>query len=78
MPLPKILLFGKIGQVGWELRRTLAPMSQLICVDYPEVDFTQPDAIRTWIDTHRNQVVVVLSLAVGLWLVAKSMAALVG
>jgi dTDP-4-dehydrorhamnose reductase len=49
MPLPKILLFGKIGQVGWELRRTLAPMSQLICVDYPEVDFTQPDAIRTWI-----------------------------
>ena len=49
MSLPKILLFGKIGQVGWELRRTLAPMSHLVCVDYPEVDFTRPDAIRTLI-----------------------------
>ena len=49
MPLPKILLFGKIGQVGWELRRTLAPMSRLVCVDYPEVDFCNPDSVRTWI-----------------------------
>ncbi|ACB77267.1 dTDP-4-dehydrorhamnose reductase [Opitutus terrae] len=46
MPLPKILLFGKVGQVGWELRRTLAPMSQLVAVDYPDVDFTAPDSIR--------------------------------
>ena len=46
MSLPKILLFGKVGQVGWELRRTLAPMSHVICVDYPEVDFTTPDSIR--------------------------------
>jgi dTDP-4-dehydrorhamnose reductase len=46
MSLPKILLFGKVGQVGWELRRTLAPMSHVICVDYPEVDFTAPDSIR--------------------------------
>jgi dTDP-4-dehydrorhamnose reductase len=46
MSLPTILLFGKVGQVGWELRRTLAPMSRVICVDYPEVDFTTPDSIR--------------------------------
>ena len=58
MPLPKILLFGKIGQVGWELRRTLAPMSQLVCVDYPEVDFTQPDSIRTWIRETAPDIVV--------------------
>ena len=50
MTLPKILLFGRIGQVGWELRRTLAPMGQLVCVDYPEVDFTKPDSIRRWIE----------------------------
>lgn len=49
MTPPKILLFGRIGQVGWELRRTLAPMSQLVCVDYPEVDLTKPDSIRHWI-----------------------------
>lgn len=46
MSTKKILLFGKVGQVGWELRRTLAPMSQLTCVDYPDVDFTAPESIR--------------------------------
>lgn len=45
----KILLFGKIGQVGWELRRTLAPLGQLVCVDFPQVDLTNPDSIRGWI-----------------------------
>jgi dTDP-4-dehydrorhamnose reductase len=49
MTPPTILLFGKVGQVGWELRRTLAPMSRLVAVDYPEVDFTRPDSIRQWI-----------------------------
>lgn len=46
MALPNILLFGKVGQVGWELRRTLAPLCRLTCVDYPDVDFTAPDSIR--------------------------------
>jgi dTDP-4-dehydrorhamnose reductase len=49
MPLPKVLLFGKVGQVGWELRRTLAPLCQLTCVDFPDVDFTKPDSLRRWI-----------------------------
>ena len=49
MPPVKILLFGKIGQVGWELRRTLAPLGSLACVDFPEVDFTRPDSLRQWI-----------------------------
>jgi dTDP-4-dehydrorhamnose reductase len=55
---PRILLFGKIGQVGWELRRTLAPLSQLTCVDYPDVDFTNPDSIRRWIREIAPQVVI--------------------
>ena len=49
MTVPKILLFGRIGQVGWELRRTLAPLGQLVVVDHPEVDFTRPESVRTWI-----------------------------
>ena len=28
MEPPRILLIGKIGQVGWELRRTLAPLAR--------------------------------------------------
>ncbi|HUW25570.1 MAG TPA: dTDP-4-dehydrorhamnose reductase [Gallionella sp.] len=45
----KILLFGKNGQVGWELQRSLAPLGELIALDAdsPEMcgDFTDPDGI---------------------------------
>jgi len=30
VPHPRILLIGADGQVGWELRRTLAPLGRLI------------------------------------------------
>ena len=58
MPLRNILLFGKIGQVGWELRRTLAPLGRLICVDFPEVDLTNPESIRTWIRDTAPEIIV--------------------
>jgi len=48
MPLPQILVIGKNGQVGWELRRTLAPLGPLVCVDYPEVDLADGDSLRRW------------------------------
>ncbi len=34
----KILLFGKNGQVGWELQRSLAPLGELIALDRHSVD----------------------------------------
>jgi dTDP-4-dehydrorhamnose reductase len=43
----KILIFGRIGQVGWELRHKLACLGQISTVEYPEVDFTNPDSIRS-------------------------------
>ncbi len=30
----KILLFGKGGQVGWELQRSLAPLGELVALDF--------------------------------------------
>jgi dTDP-4-dehydrorhamnose reductase len=30
----KILLFGKSGQVGWELQRSLAPLGEVIALDF--------------------------------------------
>jgi dTDP-4-dehydrorhamnose reductase len=42
----KILLIGKNGQVGWELRRTLAPLAEVVAVDYPEINFTDVPALR--------------------------------
>src|SRR4030065_1384197 len=48
----KILLFGKNGQVGWELQRSLAPLGELVALDADSRelcgDFTDPDGlIRT-------------------------------
>lgn len=34
----KILLFGKNGQVGWELQRSLAPLGELIALDRHSTD----------------------------------------
>jgi dTDP-4-dehydrorhamnose reductase len=34
----KILLFGKNGQVGWELQRALAPIAELVAVDREDTD----------------------------------------
>jgi dTDP-4-dehydrorhamnose reductase len=49
MASPSILVIGKIGQVGWDLRRTLAPLGRLVCVDYPEIDLTSADSVRKWV-----------------------------
>jgi dTDP-4-dehydrorhamnose reductase len=58
MELPRILLIGKIGQVGWELRRTLAPMAQVACVDFPEIDLTSADSIRRWVRETRPNIII--------------------
>ncbi|MDD5388182.1 MAG: dTDP-4-dehydrorhamnose reductase [Gallionellaceae bacterium] len=42
----KILLTGGNGQVGWELRRTLACLGEVVAVDSKEMDLTDADAIR--------------------------------
>ncbi len=42
----KVLILGRGGQVGWELRHRLACMGEVIAVDFPEVDFSSADSIR--------------------------------
>jgi dTDP-4-dehydrorhamnose reductase len=41
----KILLFGKNGQLGWELNRTLMCLGELVALDYPEVNFEKPNDV---------------------------------
>ncbi|HET6845494.1 MAG TPA: dTDP-4-dehydrorhamnose reductase [Anaerolineales bacterium] len=41
-----ILLFGKNGQLGWELRRTLAPLGPITALDYEDLDLMNGDALR--------------------------------
>lgn len=57
MSLPRILVIGRNGQVGWELCRTLAPLGAITAVDVPEIDLTAPDSIRRWIDETRPQAI---------------------
>lgn len=56
--LMKILLIGKNGQVGWELRRTLAALAEVVALDYPEVNFTDPAALRQLVSRVRPDVLV--------------------
>lgn len=42
----RILVIGRRGQVGWELRRTLAPLGELFAFDFPDIDLTKPETLR--------------------------------
>jgi dTDP-4-dehydrorhamnose reductase len=63
----KILLFGKNGQVGWELQRSLAPLGELTMLDSDSLyttssglcgDFTNPDGLIKTIRTLAPDVIV--------------------
>lgn len=54
----RILLLGHGGQVGWECRRTLAPLGEVVTADYPEVDFAQPEGLPALMERVRPQVIV--------------------
>ncbi len=54
----RLLVIGKNGQVGWELRRTLAPLGEVVAIDYPEIDLTNPDSARKWVRETAPQVVI--------------------
>jgi dTDP-4-dehydrorhamnose reductase len=41
----RIVVIGRIGQVGWELRHKLACLGQVTAIDYPEIDFKNPDSL---------------------------------
>ncbi len=53
-----ILLFGKNGQVGWEMQRSLSSLGQLTMLDFPEINLAQPDMVRQAIRQTRPDVIV--------------------
>ena len=42
----RLLVTGALGQVGYELRRTLSVLGEVVPVDLAEMDLSSPDAIR--------------------------------
>ena len=53
-----ILLLGNIGQVGFELQRTLAPLGKVTAFDFPDVDFLQLDQLAALVRKHNPAVIV--------------------
>lgn len=43
---PRILLTGARGQVGWELRRTLASLGEVVALDSRTLNLADADAVR--------------------------------
>ena len=46
LPAPRILLTGARGQVGWELRRTLASLGEVVALDSRTLNLADADAVR--------------------------------
>ncbi|HJW89635.1 MAG TPA: dTDP-4-dehydrorhamnose reductase [Anaerolineales bacterium] len=54
----RILLLGKVGQLGWELQRALATLGQVQALDYPEINLVDSESLRPLIRAVRPQVIV--------------------
>ena len=58
----KLLLLGKGGQVGWELQRSLAPLGELVALDFDSTDlhadFSRPDELAETVRKVRPRVIV--------------------
>ena len=46
LPSPRILLTGARGQVGWELRRTLSCLGEVVALDSRSMNLADADAVR--------------------------------
>jgi dTDP-4-dehydrorhamnose reductase len=53
----RILILGTTGQLGWELNRTAACLGEVISYDFPVVDFTKPEQLRTAVREARPHII---------------------
>lgn len=55
---PTILVTGSNGQVGFELRRSLAPLGNVVALDRAACDLSKPDSLREVVRHVRPDVIV--------------------
>ena len=53
-----IVLFGKNGQLGWELQRILPVLGQVLAFDYQELDLADLKALQTKLDELKPDLIV--------------------
>jgi dTDP-4-dehydrorhamnose reductase len=56
--VPRILLTGKDGQVGFELQRALAPLGEVFAIGRADCDLTDPHSIRAMVEASRPDIIV--------------------
>ncbi|MGY2487104.1 dTDP-4-dehydrorhamnose reductase [Cupriavidus sp. CP313] len=56
--VPTFLVTGSNGQVGFELRRSLAPLGRVVALDRAGCDLASPDAVRRVVRDLRPDVIV--------------------
>ena len=54
----KILLTGSNGQVGFELNKKLSALGEVIATDREELDLTNPNAIKKFIDQIKPDIII--------------------
>jgi dTDP-4-dehydrorhamnose reductase len=54
----KIVLFGKNGQVGWELQRSLAVLGDVTALDTTDADFATPESLEALVRELRPDAIV--------------------
>ncbi|PZX29383.1 dTDP-4-dehydrorhamnose reductase [Cupriavidus phytorum] len=56
--IPTFLVTGSNGQVGFELRRSLAPLGKVVALDRSSCDLSRPDDIRRAVRENQPDVIV--------------------
>lgn len=56
--MTRLLVLGAGGQVGWELRRTLMPLGEVIAIDHDRLDLTERQTIAPALAAIRPDVIV--------------------
>jgi len=54
----RVLLLGRIGQLGWELERCLQPLGPLLALDVPDIDLVDGESIRRLVRSIRPEVII--------------------
>lgn len=58
MSTPRLLLLGADGQVGWEMRRALLPLGEVLAMNRAQADLSDLDGLRALLERERPDVIV--------------------